>query len=182
MLRLSAELGHRLDFFAPRDWGAGNAQDADLGSTGPLLLDGGRALIAGKTGDVHLLDTTRLGGIGGQLTSVPGCHAFGGMAWDAAAQAAFLPCTEGVRRIEVRGRSLATGWQAAAVTGSPVFGGGAVWALDVTAGDLHVLDAATGRPITSRHVGEVSRFGSPVLSGRAVLIGTMTGVRALSVT
>ncbi|HEX2805759.1 MAG TPA: hypothetical protein VHN80_06280, partial [Kineosporiaceae bacterium] len=64
---------------------AGNAQDVDLGSTGPLLLDGGRPLIAGKTGDVHLLDTTRLGGIGGQLTSVPGCHAFGGMAWDAAA-------------------------------------------------------------------------------------------------
>jgi hypothetical protein len=182
VLRLAPDLSRRLDFFAPSNWGAENAEDADLGSTGPLLLDAGRALIAGKTGDVYLLDTTGLGGIGGQVTSVPGCHAFGGMAWDAAAQAAFLPCTEGVRRVEVRGRALQAGWQASpAVTGSPVLGGGAVWALDVTGGDLHVLDQATGRLITSRHVGEVSRFASPVLSGRTVLIGTMTGMQALAV-
>jgi hypothetical protein len=182
VLRLSADLGRRLDFFAPRNWGAENAQDADLGSTGPLLLDAGRALIAGKTGDVYLLDTTHLGGIGGQVTSIPGCHAFGGMAWDAASQAAFLPCTEGVQRVDVQGRSLTAGWRASvAVTGSPVLGGGAVWALDVTGGDLHVLAAATGRQITTRHVGAVSRFASPVLSGRTVLVGTMTGVQALSV-
>jgi outer membrane protein assembly factor BamB len=180
VLRLSADLSRRLDYFAPRNWGAENAADADLGSTGPLLLSQRRVLIAGKTGDVYLLDARRLGGIGGQLTTIPGCHSYGGMAWDDAEQAAFLPCTEGLLRVDVRGRTLHAGWRAdAGVTGSPVLGGGAVWALDTGDGDLHVLDARTGRPIADHHVGEVSRFASPVLSGRTVLVGTLDGVSAL---
>jgi len=182
VLRLSPDLAWRLDYFAPTTWGSENAEDADLGSTGPLLLGGGRALIAGKTAVIYLLDTARLGGIGGQIADLEGCRSFGGMAWDAATHAAFLPCTEGLLRVDVGASALRAGWRAGGdVTGSPVLGGGAVWAMDTDGGVLHVLDARTGATITTKRIGPVSRFTSPVLTGHTVLIGTLSGVTALSV-
>jgi len=62
------------DFFAPSDWQAFDARDADLGGTNPLPLDiptqnGNQALILalGKDGKAYLLDRHNLGGIGGSL-------------------------------------------------------------------------------------------------------------------
>jgi PQQ-like domain len=181
VLRLAPDLSRRLDFFAPRDWGTENAADQDLGSTGPLLLGQGRVLIGGKTGDVYLLNAARLGGIGGQLTSIAGCHSYGGAAWDAPTQAAYLPCTEGLLRVDVTGRTMRTRWRAAGVAGSPVLGGTAVWAMDAGAGTLHVFDAATGHQVAERSVGPVSRFTSPVLAGNLALVGTLAGVTALTI-
>jgi hypothetical protein len=64
------------NFFAPSDWRALDARDADLGGTNPLPLDvpspGGRTtllLALGKDGRAYLLDRDRLGGIGGSLVS-----------------------------------------------------------------------------------------------------------------
>jgi len=45
----------------------------------------------------------------------------------------------------------------------------------------HVLDEATGREIAARRVGPTSRFASPVLSGRLVLVPTLAGVTALRI-
>jgi PQQ-like domain len=181
VLRLAPDLSHRLDFFAPRSWGAENAADADLGSTGPLLTADG-VLVSGKTGDVYLLDPARLGGIGGEVARAGGCTSYGGMAWDAATRAAFLPCTQGLRRFDVRGRALLPRWQAdGAIQGSPVLGGGAAWSLETGSGVLHVLDAATGHELARADVGPVSRFASPVLTGAMVLVGTLDGVSALRI-
>ena len=77
VLRLAPDL-HRSDdkkdFFAPSDWQALDARDADLGGTNPLPLDiptenGNQALILalGKDGKAYLLDRHNLGGIGGSL-------------------------------------------------------------------------------------------------------------------
>ncbi len=77
ILRLAPDL-HRSDdkrdFFAPSDWAALDARDADLGGTNPLPLDiqtqnGNQALILalGKDGKAYLLDRNNLGGIGGSL-------------------------------------------------------------------------------------------------------------------
>jgi outer membrane protein assembly factor BamB len=77
VLRLAPDL-HRSDdkkdFFAPSDWQALDAGDADLGGSNPLPLDiatpsGGQALILalGKDGKAYLLDRRNLGGIGGSL-------------------------------------------------------------------------------------------------------------------
>jgi len=182
VLRLTPDLSRRLDFFAPVNWGQENAEDADLGSTGPLLLDRDRVLISGKTGDVYLLDATDLGGIDGQVDSVDRCSGFGGMAWDVDAQAAFVPCDQGLVRVDVGPRSLRRGWRAAGeVTGSPVIGGGAVWSLDPGGGTLHVLDERSGRQLASARVGTASRFASPVLTGHTVLVPTMHGVTALTI-
>jgi outer membrane protein assembly factor BamB len=180
VLRLTPDLSRRLDFFAPTSWGSENAEDADLGATGPLLLDRGRVLISGKTGDVYLLAAGRLGGIGGELARIGGCRGFGGMAWDVAEQAAFVPCDNGLLRVDVGQRSLTADWRAAPrVNGSPVVGGGAVWSLDPGSGTLYALAEATGASITSSTVGPTNRFASPVLTGRRVLVPTLTGVSSL---
>jgi hypothetical protein len=72
-LRRSA---NKRDYFAPSDWKALDARDADLGGTTPLPLnapsaDGDRALILalGKDGKAYLLDRNSLGGVGGQLAA-----------------------------------------------------------------------------------------------------------------
>jgi outer membrane protein assembly factor BamB len=180
VLRLKPDLSDRLDYFAPSSWGSENAEDADLGSTGPLLLPDDLALIAGKAGDVFLLDTTRLGGIGGAIDQLPDCTSFGGMAYHDGA--AFLPCTDGVLRVDINGRKLSRGWQSdGSINGSPVIGGGAVWTLDTGSGTLHALDESTGRSMATAEVGDVSRFASPVLTGNRVLIGTMKDLVALEV-
>jgi outer membrane protein assembly factor BamB len=50
------------DFFTPRDYEALNKRDADLGSTGPLLIPGSNMLVAGsKNGTLFILDGHNLG-------------------------------------------------------------------------------------------------------------------------
>jgi hypothetical protein len=77
VFRLAPDL-HRSDdkrdFFAPSDWRALDARDADLGGSNPLPLDvpganGTQALMLalGKDRKAYLLDRNNLGGIGGQL-------------------------------------------------------------------------------------------------------------------
>lgn len=178
VLQLSPDLSQRLAFFAPVDWAAQNASDSDLGSTGPLLLPHHLALVAGKAGEVFLLDADNLGGIGGQLATLTGCTSFGGMAYDAGA--AFVPCVDGVQRIDITGHTLVKRWRGP-TNGSPVVGGGAVWSLDQGSGALLVFDEATGARITSAPVGPVTRFASPVLVGAKVLVGTTDAVVALAV-
>ena len=79
VIRLAPDL-HRStdkgDFFAPADWYALDARDADLGGTNPLPLDvptstGNQNLIIalGKDGKAYLLDRNNLGGIGGALVA-----------------------------------------------------------------------------------------------------------------
>lgn len=182
VLRLAPDLSRRLDYFAPTSWGSQNAGDKDLGSTGPVLLDGDRVLVSGKDGVVYLLDAGHLGGIGGQVATLDGCAGFGGIAWDAAARAAFVPCRDGVLRVDVGQADLSRGWKApASVAGSPVVGGGAVWSVDAAGGRLYALDEATGQVIAAADVGVTSRFASPVLSGGLVLVPTLAGVTALTI-
>src|SRR5205823_3319413 len=64
---------------SPAQWAPDNAADLDLGSMSPVVV-GDRVLTVGKRGVGYLLDTQRLGGIGGQLTRAPVCAAFGGSA------------------------------------------------------------------------------------------------------
>ncbi len=61
------------DYFAPADWRALDTADADLGSSGPVLIQvpgaqPSRLLVAlGKNGEGYLLDPANLGGIGGAV-------------------------------------------------------------------------------------------------------------------
>ncbi|TMG86575.1 MAG: hypothetical protein E6H67_04620 [Betaproteobacteria bacterium] len=76
VIRLGLDLsysGKAQDFFAPADWQALDAADADLGGTHPVLLSLPGATSAevvmalGKDGKAYVLDRHHLGGIGGAV-------------------------------------------------------------------------------------------------------------------
>ena len=176
VLRLSPTLELQ-DGFAPDQWRQDNLTDADLGSLAPVLFSDGTIFIAGKAGIGYLLNSQKLGGVGGQLQTRPVCHAYGGAA--VVGTTAFIPCNEGVQQIQVEsGKTFTLGWRADGVPGSPVVGGKTVYVLD-RGGTLHALDIATGKARATVRVGAASRFATPTLFGNRIFIGTMTGVVAV---
>jgi hypothetical protein len=178
--RVSSLNATRASYFAPSDWAQGNRDDADLGSSGATVI-GSRVWIQGKTNVGYLLDYKNLGGIGHPLATVTGACAkqFGGTAVHGLS--AYLPCTDGIRKISVSGSTVTQGWKAASnITGSPVIGGGCVWALDPSGGTLYALDEATGAVRKQVSVGTTTRFATPALSGSLAFVGTTTGLVAVA--
>ena len=178
--RVSPVTAQRYSYYAPADWAQGNRDDADLGSSGATLI-GNRIWIQGKTSTGYLLDKTNLGGVGHPLATVEGACAkqFGGAAVHGSV--AYLPCTDGIRKITVSGNSVALGWKASSsITGSPVVGGGVVWTIDPGGGVLYALNESNGAVRTSLNVGTMTRFMSPALSGSLALVGTTTGIVAVA--
>lgn len=166
--------GRLRDSYSPDTWASDNEGDLDLGSQGPALVGSKWVFSAGKSGFGYVLRQARLGGIGGEVSKAEVCHSYGGTA--VVGDIVYVPCDDGVRavRIDSAGR-MHVRWHAA-VTGSPVVGGGRVWALDPAAGVLHALDPATGDSRASVSVGTTSRFATPALSGRCVIVPTLAGI------
>jgi outer membrane protein assembly factor BamB len=174
VVRLSPAL-QRKSFFAPSTWSADNASDLDLGSSSPIRVDG-HIVIAGKRGTVYLL-APQLGGIGGQVSTLDGCEAYGGAA--ATPTAAVLPCSDGIRRLDVSGDTMHWAWHLPGVAGSPLIAGDTVYALSVQDGTLDVVDLGTGHVRTRVDVGDVTRFATPTPTSGGLVIGTTHGVLAL---
>lgn len=173
---LKISTGARLvQAFAPGSWPADNAGDLDLGSQGPAIV--AKWIFAdGKRGVAYVLNRAHLGGVGGAVSSRGLCTSFGGTAVVGAR--VFVPCTDGVRavRIDTSGH-LHVLWHAASnVTGSPVVGGGRVWALDPGGGRLYSLNESTGSAVTSVSVGTATRFATPAIYQRRVFVPTVDGV------
>ena len=172
VVRLTAHL-RLVDSWAPEDWAALNAGDIDIGSTSPVLLPGNRVFQIGKAGVGFLLASEHLGGIGGELHSGDVCGGggvFGGIAHDG--DVLFVPCTDGVVRVTVKGDTFETGWTARVSTPGPtVVADGAVWTVATGDGTLVALDESSGRTMASQPVGRVpSRFTSPAVSGGRVIV------------
>jgi outer membrane protein assembly factor BamB len=169
-----------VDSFAPTDWAANNEGDVGLGSQGVALIGNAWAVLGGKSGPVYVLRQGHLGGIGGQVDVQDICKVFGGAAVDG--NVVYLPCTDGVRAVRVDDNGkLHVLWHASgSIWGSPVIGGGRVWALDPFGGVLHALDPATGKSVGQVDVGEASRFATPALYGRNVIVPTMAGIAVVS--
>jgi hypothetical protein len=167
--------GRRIDSFSPTTWPTDNDADLDLGSQGPALV-GKWVFSAGKSGTAYVLRKNHLGGIGGQVHERSLCTSFGGTA--TRGSIVYVPCTDGVRAVRIGpGGGMHVLWHAdSSVTGSPVVGGKQVWSLDPGAGVLHVLGQYHGISHGSISVGATNRFATPALSGRRILIGTLTGL------
>lgn len=133
-------------------------------------------MLGGKSGPVYVLKQGDLGGIGGQVDEQNICRSFGGAAVDG--DVVYLPCTDGVRAVRVDGAGqLHVLWHASgSITGSPVIGGGRIWALDTNAGVLHALDPATGKSLGQVDVGVANRFATPALYGADVIVPTLAGL------
>lgn len=164
---------HRVAAFAPSTWREDNARDADLGSSSPVPVNG-RIVIAGKTGTVFLLRQS-LGGVGGQITTLDGCTAFGGAAH--VGTIAVMPCRSGVRALAVGRHSLRWKWESG-VYGSPVVAGGRVFVADPDTGSLEVLSLATGKVLSMHAVGSLMHFPSEVVDGNHVFVSTLSGITA----
>ncbi len=179
VLHIRSTDAHLFSSFSPSTWASDNAADLDLGSQGPAIVGHKWVFSAGKSGNAYTLHLSHLGGIGGAASRTSLCTSFGGTA--VAGSVVYVPCTDGVRAVRVgsSGR-MSVLWQAgSSITGSPVIGGGQVWALDSGAGVLHALGKGGGRGHAAVSVGSVSRFATPALSGRRILVGTLSGLTVL---
>ena len=170
----------RTGIFAPANWRQLSAADQDLGASSPALLSHGRILQVGKDGTGYLLDAAHLGGVGGQLAAGPVCRAFGGPA--VLGTIVFEPCLSGLAAVDTAGGHLRVRWHGPAdAAGSPVLGGGAVWVANWDSGRLYELAPGTGAVRQQISLGgSLPHFVSPSLSGRLILIGTLTGMIAVS--
>ncbi|QIS15213.1 PQQ-binding-like beta-propeller repeat protein [Nocardia arthritidis] len=175
VIALTADL-RRADFFAPATWAQDNAADKDLGSMNPALV-GEHIVIAGKAGNGYVLDAHQLGEISTRAPAFTNCRAFGAAA--VAADVIYLPCTNGITAVRIAtDGTAAVLWRATvAATGSPVVDGNRIWAADWHSGTLYALDPATGRVIEQDSTGPLPHFATPALSGSAVVLGTMSGLR-----
>lgn len=164
-------------FFAPSNWATLNATDADLGSTAPLLLPGGRVLAVGKGAVAYLLDAGRLGGIGHEVAQLPACFAIGGDAY--LAPDAFLPCVHGtLTAVRVGTRSLATAWRSSDVAGSsPTVASGVVWVLG-DSGRLVGLSPRTGRIVADVPCVASQSYAAPSAGDGLLVVAGRSSVEA----
>jgi hypothetical protein len=137
----------------------------------------GTFVIAGKRGTVYLV-ADRPRGIGRELATLSGCAAYGGAA--ATGQVVVLPCTDGIRRLDVDVHEMRWRWRLAGAGGSPVIARDVVYLLDQSNGDLVEISLGDGAIRARVHVGDVTRFATPVPIARLVLVGTTTGVVAVA--
>lgn len=179
ILRISGTTGLLSDSFSPATWAADNASDLDLGSEGPAIVSGKWVYADGKSGTAYVLNLSHLGGIGGQVSKATVCKAFGGTA--VLLNSVIVPCTDGLRLVRISSTgTMSIVWHAnSSIIGSPVIGGGRIWALD-SAGNLQELSSANGAVVGTVHVGTTNRFATPAISGNRVLIGTLTGLAVVT--
>jgi len=180
-LELSSSL-RLLQFFAPGNWAANNAQDLDM-STEPALLPDGQVILAGKSRTVYLLNGAHLGGIGGQqaaLGSACGSDIDGGTA--VVGMIVYLPCVSGV--IAVRAArsppALHLLWSSGTGGGPPIVAAGLVWTIGQN-GTLYGLDAATGRVRQRAPVGvPANHFPTPSVGDGLLLAASAEHVVAFT--
>lgn len=168
VIRLTPQLKQR-DWFAPSNWLELNADDLDLASSTPALLDDGLIFQIGKEGVGYLLEADDLGHIGGQVFHAQVCSGgYGGSAYSA--PWLYVSCSNGLTALKIGpGDKFTVEWrQVGGMVGTPVIAGGAVWTLGINNAVLYALSPATGKVLYQLSVGEVMHFASPSALGGLV--------------
>jgi outer membrane protein assembly factor BamB len=161
--------------FYPQDWRKLSADDLDLGTGDPVLVDG-FVFQVGKTDIAYLLRQGHLGGKEGQVASLSVCRGDpdGGRAVQGSV--VYVPCPNGVTAVKVSSQApylkqLWTDNDGAA--GGPIIADGLVWTIG---GDnaVHALNPDSGREIASIPFGRyANHFPTPsVGDGLLLLPGT----------
>jgi hypothetical protein len=169
-------------FFAPEDWQALDAGDADLGSVGATLLPSlGVVVAVGKGGVAYLLRADALGGVAGQIASGSICAgAWGGTA--SSGPMVLIPCSDGLVALSVTRTSFSIAWKAANPRlGSPIIAAGAVWAIEPETGRLFALDLTSGSVLFTANLGAAHHFSTPAATEGFVVAPAGAQVEAFSV-
>jgi PQQ-like domain len=175
VLRLSPTLAVE-SLFTPANFEALSADDQDLGSTEPALLPGGLIFQVGKQGVGYLLDGTRLGGTGGELTSADLCEGgFGGDAVDG--DTMVFSCYSSLHVVTViPGQhggppKFSPNWSVSGGNpGPPIIAGGVVWDVG-RKGTLSGYRLSDGKPVFSGHTAPVDTdFPSLSASGSRLFV------------
>jgi outer membrane protein assembly factor BamB len=169
VIHLNAQL-QPTDEFAPSDWAALNAGDVDLGTVMPALLDNNRIFQAGKSGVGYVLNATQLGQVGGDLHHEKVCdRVFGGYAHQG--MTVYVPCSTRLRALTIADDHFTDDWSVDFPSpGPPIVANGLVWVLDVGSGQLHALDAKTGKDVFHADVGDVTHFSAPSAANKTVFV------------
>jgi hypothetical protein len=196
VMKLPPTLGQPPDtmhYFAPNVWSSDNTGDKDLGSMTPTIIPwpGHTNLIfqTGKQNIGFLLDSSNLGGVGGQLfpplaTESTTGHVCDGEARGGTTYAApyvYVPCTEGIRALTVNTAAnpptFVRSWQGPSdASGPPIMAGGRVWVHGTN--KVYGLNAATGATEVNLAVNTPYNFGSPSAGGGNLFYAAGTAVVA----
>jgi hypothetical protein len=174
VIELSPALAER-QYFAPSNWAQDNADDGDLGSTAVMLLGGSTLFMIGKQQTAYLLDSSTLGGVGGQLASIDVCNSQGGNAY--LAPDAYVVCTDDGTIEQIRvgsGATMSRGWTWTSPNGeagSPTIAGGVLWTVDIGASVLYGVDLSSGetRFTVNLTTGTPPHFAAPS-AGEGMLV------------
>ena len=177
MIKLSATV-QEVSYFATSDWCALNSTDSDIGSIGPMLIQGGQIFQAGKPGDWYLINSATPGGIGGQINtahidSCPTSDAvFGGMAY--MAPYVYIPCdSTGLVALQentsVTPNTFSVAWKSSFSfsPSAPIVAGGVVWTMGSST--LYGFDAVTGTQRFSIPISGHTRFATPTEDNGGVI-------------
>jgi hypothetical protein len=149
VIELSPALAE-LSYFAPTNWAQDNADDGDLGSTAPILLDGGQVFEVGKqTTAVYVVCPGD-----GEIAQVRIGHDSMQRGWT------WTSPTGGAS--------------------SPTIAGGVVWSVDLSASTLYGIDEASGatRFALPLHVGTPEHFAAPTVAGAMIVVAGSSAVEA----
>ena len=178
VLRLGPTLAVQ-SLFTPSNYVALSSNDQDLGSTAPALLPGGLVFEVGKEGVGYVLNGSRLGGTGGELTSASVCEGgFGGDAVDGST--VVFSCYRSLRAVQVTGGAkphLTVRWSVTGGNpGPPIIAGGVVWDVDRN-GTLTGYRLSDGRQVyRTSDAAPTTSFPSLAATGTRLIVPAGTQV------
>jgi len=175
-----------LDHWAPSDWQALDASDADIGSSEPVLLPNGLVFEIGKQGIGYLLSAASLRGTGGgSVYQASVCSgSWGGAIYYSGI--IYVTCSDGLYALSLNAAagtfSPLAGWQVpTSANGPPIVAGGLVWATDWNDGTLYGLNLHTGQPAVTQTSPRMEHFTTPSASDGKLFLATGQTVEAFTI-
>jgi hypothetical protein len=191
VVKLSASASP-LDFWAPPNWQALDASDADVGSSMPTLLPGGWLFQSGKDDNGYLLNAAALGHVGTaarELTGFCAGGSFGGSVYDPGNSTLYVTCGR-LTAVSVGAGSppllaVKAGFSApSGPSGPPTIAGGLVWVAN-SSGNLYGLDpnsgAARSRFSIPENGSQVNHFATPSAGGGRLFVASGNQVTAVTI-
>ncbi len=171
VLELSPAM-HLESIFYLNNWQQLSADDLDLGTGDPVLVDG-FVFQVGKTDTAYLLRQGHLGGEDGEVASLPVCQGNPDGGHAVMGSVVYVPCRNGITAIRVSAKPpyLKQLWTASdGADGAPIFAGGLVWTIG-TDNAVHGLDPANGRQTASIPFGApANHFPTPTAADGLLLL------------